>query len=86
MYTFKELISLYHKINENDIDYFNNRYYINLYNNIQTDIENETILESIVINSINYNMNKINKIYIIIPLIYTITIYLGFKQFICMIK
>ena len=23
MYTFKELISLYHKINENDIDYFN---------------------------------------------------------------
>jgi|MDTA01.2.fsa_nt_gb hypothetical protein len=86
MYTFKELISLYHKINENDIDYFNNRYYINLYNNIQTDIDNETILESIVINSINYNMNKINKIYIIIPLIYTITIYLGFKQFICMIK
>jgi hypothetical protein len=74
MYTFKELISLYHKINENDIDYFNNRYYINLYNNIQTDIDNETILESIVINSINYNMNKINKIYIIIPLIYTITI------------
>ena len=59
MYTFKELISLYHKINENDIDYFNNRYYINLYNNIQTDIDNETILESIVINSINYNMNKI---------------------------
>ena len=74
------------EINENDIDYFNNRYYINLYNNIQTDIDNETILESIVINSINYNMNKINKIYIIIPLIYTITIYLGFKQFICMIK
>ena len=57
MYTFKELISLYHKINENDIDYFNNRYYINLYNNIQTDIDNETILITILSNIVSLSIS-----------------------------
>jgi hypothetical protein len=80
MYKFCDLVSLYNNINNNNPDYFKNKYILN----------NEEInKDRIIIYHINNKMNIIesgyNYIYIFTPLAFIVTFILGFKQFIYMI-
>jgi hypothetical protein len=81
MYKFCDLVSLYNNINSKDTEYFKNKYILNNNNKI----DEEHIIIYHIYNKMNMSDNRNNFIYIFTPLIFILTIILGFKQFIYMI-
>ena len=88
MYSIKELTIIYNNIYKNDIKYFEKEFIYNLSDckNINIDDNNKKLIIFIIIKNIHNKIeNKINIIYYICPIVYTLTFLLGFKQFINMI-
>ena len=80
MYKFCDLVSLYNNINSKDTEYFKNKYILN-----NEEINNDRIIIYHIYNKMNMSDNRNNFLYIFTPLIFILTIILGFKQFIYMI-